>query len=186
MVRLAEMKKKIYTGQGDKGMTSLVGGIQAPKTHLRFEACGTVDELNSLIGLLLSEVGDTSVSEIMRGVQYTLFSVGVYLATDTEQTKRKPESRITSSTILQLEQSIDMIYSELPETKGFVLPGGCRSSALAHVCRTVCRRAEREIFRLNDMMPIEESVLIFMNRLSDLLFVIALHESVRKNDDKNI
>ena len=166
----------MYTRFGDKGMTSLVGGLQVTKTHKRLEAFGTIDELNSFIGLLLTEIEDTRKIELMQWIQRKLFAIGSCLATDTEQTKLKPECLITSEDILRLEEGLDLFDSELPEMREFVLPGGCRSAALAHVCRTVCRRAEREIFRLNETIPVNDFTGVFVNRLSDLLFVIARHE----------
>jgi cob(I)alamin adenosyltransferase len=178
-----EKKKKIsiYTGQGDHGMTSLVGGVRVSKTHPRLEAYGTIDELNSFIGLLITEIEDNRIIGLMQSVQQTLFTVSASLATDTEKTKLKPNSLITDEDIRQLEQGIDLLDDELPELKEFILPGGCRSAALAHVCRTVCRRAERAMCRLNESIPADESALIYINRLSDLLFIIARYENFRKN-----
>jgi ATP:cob(I)alamin adenosyltransferase len=172
----------LYTRLGDKGKTSLVGGVQESKTHQRLEAYGAIDELNSFIGLLRTEIVDTRKNELIQWVQHKLFSVGSCLATDTEQTKLKPECLITAENILRLEEGIDLFDSELPEMRTFILPGGCRSAALAHVCRTVCRRAEREIFRLNEIIPIHDCLLVFVNRLSDLLFVIARHECIICNN----
>ena len=179
-------KSPLYTGSGDDGTTSLAGGVRVPKTHQRLEAYGTIDELNSFIGLLITEIDDVRILDLMKFVQHKLFVVGSLLATDPKQTKLKPETRITTENISLLEQGIDLLDSELSSMKGFVLPGGCRTAALAHVSRTVCRRAERQIFRLNEVVPIDKSVLIFMNRLSDLLFVIARHECFGKNAEEFI
>ena len=181
-----QKKKSIYTGKGDKGMTSLVGGLQVSKTHQRLEAYGTIDELNSFIGLLITEIEDIRIIEFMQWVQNKLFSIGACLASDTEQAELKPESLITAENILRLEQEIDFFDSKLSELKAFVLPGGCRSAALSHICRTICRRAEREIFRLNETISVNEYVAVFMNRLSDLLFVIARHECNRQNTEEFI
>ena len=169
-------KSKIYTGGGDKGKTSLVGGFRVPKTHPRLEAYGTVDELNSFIGLLIEEVEDASTCELLLFIQSKLFSVGSYLATDPSKTEYKIESHITDDSIIKIEEAIDLIDSKLPKMTAFVLPGGSRSAALAHVCRTVCRRAERNIYRIADIDEVENRVFVFMNRLSDLLFVIARRE----------
>ena len=186
-VQLLNMRKStLYTGDGDSGTTSLVGGHRVPKSHQRLEAFGTIDELNAFIGLLITETEDTYVRELMKLVQHTLFSVGSYLAADPLHTPLKPESRIMPSTMQQLEQGIDRIDGQLPEIKGFVLPGGCRSAALAHVCRTVCRRAERQICRLKEDVLMDESVVVFINRLSDLLFVIARYECFLKSIDEII
>ncbi|MDR2626560.1 MAG: cob(I)yrinic acid a,c-diamide adenosyltransferase [Dysgonamonadaceae bacterium] len=174
-------KSPVYTGTGDKGTTSLVGGQRVAKTHPRLEAYGTIDELNSFLGLLITDVDDAETTHVLQFIQHKLFSAGSYLATDTTHTTLKAESRITPENIQRLEQSIDRIDHELPRMTGFVLPGGCRSAALAHVCRTVCRRAERQIYQLAEEVEIDELILIFMNRLSDLLFVIARRECVRKN-----
>ena len=179
-------KSALYTGSGDSGTTSLVGGQRVPKIHQRVETCGTIDELNSFIGLLITEIDDAGTLDLLKSVQHALVVVGSSLATVAEQINLKPDSRIMSSTILQIEQGIDFLDGELPLIKGFVLPGGCRSAALAHVCRTVCRRAERQVFRLKEDVLIDESVPVFMNRLSDLLFVIARHECCRKNAEEFI
>ena len=173
-------KSKLYTGGGDKGKTSLVGGFRVPKTHPRLEAYGTVDELNSFIGLLIEEVDDTGTCELLLFVQSKLFTVGSYLATDPKKTEYKAESLITGDSIKKIEDAIDLIDSELPKMTAFVLPGGSHSAALAHICRTVCRRAERNIYHVAETDEVEEPVLVFMNRLSDLLFVIARRECMLK------
>jgi cob(I)alamin adenosyltransferase len=177
-------KSKIYTGGGDKGRTSLVGGFRVPKTHPRLEAYGAVDELNSFIGLLIAEVEDQNTCDLLRFVQSKLFTVGSYLATDPSRTEYKIESQITGESIKKIEETIDRIDGRLPKLQSFVLPGGSRSAALAHVCRTVCRRAERNIYHLAETETVEEPVLIFMNRLSDLLFVIARNECLSKNGEE--
>jgi cob(I)alamin adenosyltransferase len=177
-------KSKIYTRGGDKGKTSLVGGFRVPKTHLRIEAYGTVDELNSFIGLLIAEVEDQDTRDLLQFVQSKLFTVGSYLATDPSKTEYKIESQITGDSIKKIEEAIDRIDDRLPKLQSFVLPGGSRSAALAHVCRTVCRRAERKIYHLAEAETVEEPVLVFMNRLSDLLFVIARSECLLKNGEE--
>jgi cob(I)alamin adenosyltransferase len=176
-------KSKIYTGGGDKGMTSLVGGARVSKTHLRIEAYGTIDELNSFIGLLITEVEEFSTLEILRFIQGKLFAVGGYLATDAEQTDFKPES-VGENDILRLENAINLIDEDLPRLHSFVMPSGCPSSALAHVCRTVCRRAERAIFRLAEKEHVDENIFVFINRLSDLLFVIARSENLLRTGEE--
>ena len=179
-------KSSLYTGGGDGGMTSLVGGVRVPKTHQRLEAYGTIDELNSFIGLLIAEVDDLEVSDLMKFVQHKLFAVGSCLATDAERTNFKPENRITPAATLRLEQGIDLFDSKLPEMKGFILPGGNRTAALAHVSRSICRRAERRLYRLKEEILVEEEILVFINRLSDLLFVIARYECFQKNGEEII
>jgi cob(I)alamin adenosyltransferase len=177
-------KSKIYTGGGDKGKTSLVGGFRVSKTHPRLEAYGTIDELNSFIGLLIAEIDDKNRCDLLQFVQTKLFAAGSYLATDPSKTEYKIESQITDDSIKKIEEAIDWVDGRLPKLKSFVLPGGSRSAALAHVCRTVCRRAERNIYHLAETDTVEESVLVFINRLSDLLFVIARSESLLANGEE--
>lgn len=180
-------KSTIYTKTGDKGTTALVGGFRVSKTHPRLEAYGTIDELNAFIGLLNEEddvTADDDIRELLLFIQSKLFTVGSYLATDPTRTDYKIESRITVDSIERLEQAIDLIDSGLPKMKTFVLPGGSRAAALAHVCRTVCRRAERAIYRLTETAEIEEPVLIFMNRMSDFLFVLARKLCILKKGEE--
>ncbi|WP_102407422.1 cob(I)yrinic acid a,c-diamide adenosyltransferase [Parabacteroides bouchesdurhonensis] len=176
------MKKSIiYTGTGDQGTTSLVGGQRVSKIHQRIESYGTIDELNSFIGLLMTSLEDRKDLDFLLFIQHKLFTIGSYLATDQETTELKIESQVTPESIKRTEHEIDRIDNELPKLKNFVLPGGCRSAALAHVCRTVCRRAERQIYRLAETNPVEEPVLVFINRLSDYLFILARKECVKNN-----
>lgn len=181
------MKKSIiYTGKGDKGTTSLVGGQRVSKTDIRLESYGTIDELNSFIGLLMADITDENDLKTLLFIQHKLFTVGSYLATDQENSEWKVESDISTNSIQFLEKEIDRLDSLLPKLKHFVLPGGSRSSALAHVCRTVCRRAERTIYRLAEKTEIEDNVLIFTNRLSDYFFVLGRKECVANNIDEII
>ena len=168
-------KSLIYTRTGDKGKTSLVGGQRVSKAHCRIESYGTVDELNSFIGLLMAEL------DFLIFVQHKLFTVGSYLATDQTNTELKIESRVTPESITKIEQEIDAIDEKLPKMTNFVLPSGCRSASLAHVCRTVCRRAERRIYTLAEEYEVEEPVLVFINRLSDYFFVLARKECLKNN-----
>ncbi len=172
---------KIYTGTGDKGETSLVGGQRVSKAHRRIESYGTIDELNSFIGLLMTALDDTQDLDFLTFVQHKLFTVGSYLATDPQTTELRVQSQVTPESITRIEREIDRIDEELPRMKRFVLPGGCRSASLAHVCRTVCRRAERRIYSLAEESEVEENVLVFINRLSDYLFVLARKECLRHN-----
>lgn len=172
------MKKSlIYTKTGDKGKTSLVGGKRVPKAHIRLEAYGTTDELNSFVGLLKNEVSDQHDLEILAFIQHKLFTVGSYLATETEAIAPKAASIITDNNINLLENEMDRIDSELPPLRQFVLPGGNEAAARAHVCRSVCRRAERCIYRVMDEYPVDEQILKFVNRLSDYFFLLARKES---------
>lgn len=180
------MKKSIiYTKTGDKGTTSLVGGQRVSKAHQRIESYGTVDELNSFTGLLITSLEDQKDIDFLSFIQHKLFTIGSYLATDQATTELKIESKVFPDTIERIEREIDRLDEQLPKMRNFVLPGGCRSASFAHVCRTVCRRAERQIYRLAETNPVEEPVLVFMNRLSDYFFVLARKECI-KNDGKEI
>lgn len=168
------MKKSlIYTKTGDGGHTSLVGGTRVPKTHIRLEAYGTVDELNAEIGLLITYLLHESDRSFLCRVQHRLFAVGSCLATDCRRVQLKEESVITSGHVEDVEREIDRIDALLPPLAAFVLPGGSRGSAVCHVCRTVCRRAERCILRLAEEVEIASPLLAYMNRLSDYLFVLS-------------
>ena len=152
------MKKSlVYTKTGDKGTTSLVGGSRVPKTHIRLEAYGTVDELNSNLGLLNTYLQNETDRNFILGIQHKLFAIGSHLATDVER----------------IEREIDKLDEQLPELCAFIIPGGSRGAAICHVCRTVCRRAERRILALSETCTISPEVLAFVNRLSDYLFVLS-------------
>ena len=174
-------KSLIYTRTGDKGTTSLVGGQRVSKADRRIESYGTIDELNSFIGLLMTAIDDAEDEQFLLFIQHKLFTIGSYLATDQSTTELKIESQVTQESIEKIEHEIDRIDETLPKMKNFVLPGGCRSASLAHVCRTVCRRAERRIYSLAEQAEVEDPVLIFVNRLSDYLFVLARKECLKHN-----
>lgn len=168
------MKKSlIYTRTGDNGTTSLVGGARVSKTHARLEAYGTIDELDTHLGLLLTYLTEAEDRDIILWVQHKMFTIGSYLATDQTQTDLRVESRIHEKDIERLEVAIDQIDHTLPPLKAFVIPGGSRESAVCQVCRTVCRRAERRILALSESCLVEDHVLAFINRLSDFLFVLS-------------
>jgi len=177
-------KSRIYTKSGDNGKTSLVGGKRVPKTDFRLESYGTVDELNSFIGLLMTDIKDEEDSKFLQFVQHQLFTIGSHLATDQENTELRIESKVTEENINRIEQEIDRIDSLVPPMTGFVLPGGCRSAALAHVCRTICRRAERRIHIVASEAKVEEKVFVFVNRLSDYFFVLARKECIVNNGNE--
>jgi len=165
---------KVYTRHGDSGTTSLVGGVRISKSDVRLEAYGTVDELSAQLGLLLSLMGDCDGERaLVLQVQNTLFNVGTYLATDQSRTELYPSARLPEGAVSLLEQHIDKLMGELPEFQGFVLPGGTQAAAQAHVCRTVCRRAERCIVSLSSFSEVSLEVQSYMNRLSDYLFALA-------------
>lgn len=163
---------KVYTKTGDEGMTSLVGGKRVSKTHARLEAYGTADELNSHLGLLLTYLTDESDVKRVTDIQNTLFVVCSELATDVDCTK-KPKSTVNAEIIEDMEHEIDAINAILPPWRGFILPGGERGAAVAHVCRCVCRRLERRIHALAQEAPVSPFVMAYVNRLSDYLFVLA-------------
>ena len=167
------MKKcNVYTRTGDQGLTSLVGGKRVPKASLRLESYGTIDELNSQIGLLLTYLDNPTDCDCLTKIQCQLFAIGNILATDPESTTPS-KCKITAEEIIELEHNIDVANDGLPGWRGFTLPGGCRAAALAHVCRTICRRAERLIYALDAQEPVDKNVTAYMNRLSDYFYVLA-------------
>lgn len=163
---------KIYTKTGDKGQTSLFGGKKVSKTDIQIEAYGTVDELNTQVGLLLSEIGDHPSQTLLKTTQSILFDVGSHLASDGTANQHLP--LLKEEIVLKLEESMDNMTASLPELRSFILPGGNRRIALAHVCRTVCRRAERRVIALAENTETDISLIIkYVNRLSDYFFVLA-------------
>ena len=164
---------KVYTRTGDKGTTSLVGGVRISKSSLRLEAYGTIDELSSHLGLLVAMLGEGDDQNVLLRIQNTLFCVGTHLATDQSRTELYPSARLPEGETEFMEQQIDTINALLPEPQGFILPGGCQAAAQAHVCRTVCRRAERCIIALSETAAVGADIMRYVNRLSDYLFVLA-------------
>lgn len=169
-------KSKIYTKTGDKGTTSLVGGTRVPKAHVRLEAYGTIDELNSFVGLLACVIDEEEDKDMLLYIQHRLFTIGSHLATETETMDVKPASIISDEDIKKLEMRMDEIDSTLPKLNKFVLPGGSESAARANLCRTVCRRAERCIYRVKDVYPVGDNIMMFVNRLSDFFFLLGRKE----------
>jgi len=170
---------RIYTRTGDEGMTGLVGGKRVPKSHARLEAYGTLDELNSVIGVLRLHVSEGSgARERLPEVQHDLFVIGAVLATPSEQLPRLGE-KMTRPTweIAAMESEIDRLTSMAPPMVNFVLPGGCPASAYAHWARTLCRRAERETVALSALDFVPPQVLTYLNRLSDWLFALSRAEN---------
>ena len=163
---------KIYTKTGDKGYTSLIGGVRVPKYHLRIESYGTVDELNSYIGLIRDQEIGSELRSDLKEIQDRLFTIGSLLASDPEKSRMKvPDLHETD--IERLEKAIDVITAALPELRHFVLPGGGQAASFCHVARCVCRRAERLAVHLSEESFVENMVIIYLNRLSDYLFVLA-------------
>lgn len=173
---------KIYTKTGDEGLTGLIGGTRVPKNDLRIEAYGTVDELNSFIGLLASYPQLGEELEFLEKIQHRLFAVGSHLATDKEQTKVDAASIISNDDIAELEGSIDRITENLPPLKAFILPGGSEEGSVCHVCRTVSRRAERRIMDVNQIYNIDKQIIIYINRLSDYFFVLSRFITLKKGN----
>ena len=168
------MKKSlVYTKTGDLGTTGLIGGTRVPKTHIRLEAYGTIDELNSNIGLLITYLNDERDRTFLQKVQNKLFAVGSHLATDQEKVQLNKVSIIIPDDVEQIEHEIDAADEILPPLHSFVLPGGATGAAVAHICRTVCRRAERRILALSETCTISSDLLAYVNRLSDYFFVLS-------------
>ncbi|HEY4966949.1 MAG TPA: cob(I)yrinic acid a,c-diamide adenosyltransferase [Puia sp.] len=168
------MSQKIYTKTGDAGRTSLIGGTKVRKNHARINAYGTVDELNAWIGLLGDQLSDTHGRELLREIQDRLFTIGSSLACDPNKEISMKIPDLKESDILLLEKEMDGMNEKLPEMKSFILPGGNTAVSSAHICRTVCRRAERIAVELDALEPLGQPLIIkYLNRLSDYLFVLA-------------
>jgi cob(I)alamin adenosyltransferase len=163
---------KIYTKTGDKGFTSLIGGTRVPKHHLRIESYGTVDELNSYIGLIRDQDITTHDKDLLKEIQDRLFTIGSLLAADPEKSKMViPDLHLTD--IEALEQEMDAINEIITPLKHFILPGGNNTISYCHVARCVCRRAERLTVHLAEESTVDEKVVMYLNRLSDYLFTLA-------------
>ena len=173
---------KIYTKSGDNLKTSLIGGTRILKDDIRIDAYGSIDELNSFLGLLLTEIKNSETISFLNFIQRKLFSIGAYFATDFSDNKKRIECQIWGNDIALIEQEIDKIDALLPMFDKFILPGGIKSAALSHVCRTICRRAERKSAHLylSDDLP-DQNPFIFLNRLSDYFFVLARYENLQNN-----
>jgi cob(I)alamin adenosyltransferase len=168
------MSSKIYTKTGDAGKTSLIGGTKVPKSHIRIQAYGTIDELNAFTGLLNDQISDTHSREMLLEIQDRLFTIGSSLACDPDKEIAMKIPDLKESDILLLETEIDQMNAKLPEMKSFILPGGHESVSAAHICRTICRRAERLIVELDEKERLDQPLIIkYLNRLSDYFFVLA-------------
>lgn len=163
-------KSKIYTRRGDSGMTSLVGGSRVPKNHIRVEAYGTVDELNAFTGSLAAVLPDMEERQLLEAIQCHLFSLGAHLANETSESG---SSTLPEGALQELEDAIDRMDETLPPWRGFILPGGSQAAAASHLCRTVCRRAERRILELSESSKVHPDILSYINRLSDFFFVLS-------------
>ncbi|MBC6990501.1 MULTISPECIES: cob(I)yrinic acid a,c-diamide adenosyltransferase [Hymenobacter] len=163
---------KIYTKTGDTGLTSLIGGTRVPKSSLRIDCYGTVDELNSYIGLVRDQDVNGPRREMLKEIQDRLFTIGASLASDPEKSKMKIPD-LHDGDVLLLEREIDQMNEHLPELREFILPGGHASVSYAHVARCVCRRAERLAIALHEDAFVADLVIVYLNRLSDYLFVLS-------------
>jgi cob(I)alamin adenosyltransferase len=176
---------KIYTKTGDKGLTSLIGGKRVPKFHLRIECYGTVDELNSYIGLIMCQQIDPHAQQILKEIQDRLFTLGASLAADPEKSKMKIPD-LHEADIKLLEEEMDRMNESLPELKHFILPGGNTVVSYCHVARCVCRRAERLTVHLAAESFVDEKMTVYLNRLSDYLFVLARKLGMDAGTQENI
>lgn len=169
---------KIYTKTGDKGKTSLFGGKRVWKDDLRIKAYGTVDELNSIIGVSITEMKQKELKKILGGIQHELFNIGSDLASPNYKSSKNFDiPKISNENIKKIELYIDKFDTKLPVLKNFILPSGLKGAAILHQARTVCRRAEREIITLSKIEKVNQEIIIYLNRLSDLLFVLARFEN---------
>jgi len=176
---------KIYTKKGDQGTTSLGSGIRVPKNHIRVEAYGTIDELNSILGIIISSFGgkkyERDLKIVLETIQNDLFNIGSYLASPAQ----KKLLQAIHPHVTQYEEEIDRMTKDLSPLTVFILPGGVSSSSFLHLARTVSRRAERGLVELNSTEKIDPSVLVYINRLSDLFFTMARYVNF-KNKQKDI
>jgi len=163
---------KIYTKTGDKGFTSLIGGTRVPKHHLRIESYGTIDELNSYIGLIRDQDIASNDKNFLKEIQDRLFTIGSSLAADPEKSKMVIPD-LYAKDIEALEQEMDRINTQLPELKHFILPGGSTTVSYCHLARCVCRRAERLVVHLAEESAVDDKIIVYLNRLSDYLFTLA-------------
>jgi cob(I)alamin adenosyltransferase len=172
------MTMKIYTKTGDKGTTSLIGGTKVAKSHLRIETYGTVDELNSYIGLVSDLTANEHSKIILKEIQDRLFTIGSALACDPQKEIRMAIPDLHPEDVQLLEKEIDAMNETLPEMRSFILPGGHPTVSHMHIARCVCRRAERAaVLLLQQEQNVEEIILVYLNRLSDYLFILARNEA---------
>jgi cob(I)alamin adenosyltransferase len=183
--KIAAMSVKIYTKTGDKGNTSLIGGTKVPKSHLRIEAYGTVDELNSYVGLCKDLLSDRQGKNRLQEIQDRLFTVGSSLACDPQKEPKMKIPDLHETDVTLLEQEIDHMNDLLPPMKNFILPGGHPTVSHLHIARCICRRAERCCVRLETEKEEVESIVIkYLNRLSDYLFVLGRYTSHQLNAEE--
>lgn len=172
---------KVYTKFGDKGSTQLLGGSVVPKNDPRVEAYGNIDELNALLGIAVSFSDSGELKESLTKIQNDLFVIGAELASKSGKPKRIPPSRVS-----ELESEIDLMWDQLPPLQNFILPGGSKTASLLHHARTVCRRAERSIVSLSQKEPVDPDIIVYVNRVGDLLFTMARYVNYRKKVPERI
>jgi cob(I)alamin adenosyltransferase len=177
---------KIYTKTGDEGQTALLGGKRVHKDDPRVEAYGDVDELNALLGVVRTQIDHADTEALLRHIQSDLFAIGSRLADPTgEVAARMPKTRLGPADVERLELAIDAGDLRLPALTSFILPGGSQGGAALHLARTVCRRAERRVIALGHLHPVEPLHVVYLNRLSDLLFVLARDENHRRGQSED-
>lgn len=175
---------KLYTKTGDKGQTGLIGGTRVAKNDVRIETYGTVDELNSFIGLLTTSQIEAENIAFLRVIQNQLFTIGSYLATDTSKVSLPNTTILGENAISSIELEIDRLDEILPPLSAFVLPGGSQSGALSHVCRAITRRVERKLFDMNELYLIDNQIFIFINRLSDYFFALSRYLTIQSGSEE--
>jgi cob(I)alamin adenosyltransferase len=170
---------RIYTKTGDRGETGLLGGTRVPKDHLRIAACGDVDETNAALGVVRA-LADRRLARLLFGVQRDLFAIGAQLSDPTRRVAlKRAKAAVTGASVRRLERAIDAREALLPALRSFVMPGGAPVAAQLHLARTVCRRAERSVVALGRQAEVDPRLVVYLNRLSDLLFVLARLENQR-------
>lgn len=176
---------KIYTRTGDDGMTGLVGGSRVSKSDLRVEAYGAVDEANAAIGMAVAFLENQFLSKLLHKIQNHLFDLGADLATPLDEDEKQGEAlRTTAAQVTWLEEKIDLYNQDLPALKSFVLPGGSKVASFLHLARTIIRRAERKVVSLQKAHDeVNPQAMIYLNRLSDLLFVLARYEAIESGSE---
>ena len=183
------MTNSIVTKTGDDGKTFLLGSVRIPKNHIRVKSYGECDELNSYIGLVQTSIKEIEIKTILNKVQFQIFEISAILATPNESisdTKVSANSILLENSISYLETTINALEPQLPELKNFILPGGNYGSSLLHVARTICRRVERTIVELSSIEKIDSKLIIYFNRLSDLLFILARYNNLKSNEKEII
>ncbi len=175
---------KLYTKTGDDGQTGLIGGTRVAKNDPRLEAYGTVDELNSFIGVISTHSIDDKVFNFLKLIQNQLFTIGSHLATDISKVNLGRSAILSEEAVTLIEQEIDRLDLELPPLTNFILPGGSMVGAQCHICRTITRRVERRLFDLNDIQSVDKQIFVYINRLSDYFFVLSRYLTLQAGGEE--